>query len=77
MFAYLHVILTGEWEEDWAGDLCKNYEVMSGNCGRNKEYISRSYRRVRYRLVGYGSSALIYLTIRHEQVEKTSDLYPS
>ena len=39
---------------------CKDYEVMSGNCGsgRSREYISRSYRRVRYRLVGYGSSAL-------------------
>jgi len=34
------------------------YEVISGNCGSSKEYISWSYRRVRYRLVGYGSSAL-------------------
>jgi len=47
----------------------KIYEVMSGNCGsgRSREYISRSYRRVRYRLVGYGSSAL---TIEKDGIHK-------
>ena len=29
MFAYLHVILTGGWEEDWAGGLRKGVEVRA------------------------------------------------
>jgi len=60
---YNHIFTPHIWEACVTYSSCiyigvRFYEVMSGNCGSGKEYISRSYRRVRYRLVGYGSSAL-------------------